>query len=228
MTYLIIGPDVQHTEAKIAELKRQYIPSPDSVSFDCETLYAHRLDSDVLRKALLALPVFSTKRFVLLRECHKLTEHNRQLIVDFLSGKPTHLIIVMESESLKVSDSFVKTLKPLVEIVQGKTPRAVNVFDVTRCLSRNQPAQALKILYGLLADGAHPLQLLGGLVWFWSESRDSMTTENFQAGLQALQETDLNIKRSRLKPEYSLEVLIVKLCGLMNYDSADGLFSRRE
>ena len=33
-----------------------------------------------------------------------------------------------------------------------------------------------------------------------------------ESGLLAMQEADLNIKRSRIKPEYALEVLIVKLC----------------
>ena len=228
MTYLIIGADAQYREAKIAELKQQHIPTRDSISFDYETLYAHRLDPDTLRKALLALPIFSPTRFVLLRECHKLTEHNQRVIVEFLSGDPGHVVLVMESESLKGSDAFVRAIKGFVQIVQGQTPRTVNVFDVTRCMSRNQLAQALKILHGLLAEGAHPLQLLGGLVWFWSECRQTLSAEKFQAGLCALQETDLNIKRSRLKPDYSLEVLVTKLSGLMNQDAADGFLSRRE
>ncbi len=227
MTYLIIGADTRQRETKISELKRQHIPIPDSVSFDYEILYAHRLDPDTLRKALLALPVFSSIRFVLLRECHKLTEHNRGVIREFLAGQPKHLLLVMESEGLKASDRFVKEIKPYAEIVQARVPREVNVFDVTRCMSRGQPAQALKILDGLLSGGAYPLQLLGGLLWFWGECRETLDPEKFQAGLRALQAADLDIKRSRLKPEYSLEVLVTKLCGLMGYEEAESLLSRR-
>jgi hypothetical protein len=41
-----------------------------------------------------------------------------------------------------------------------------------------------------------------------------MPPAKFEKGLLALGEADLNIKRSRLKPEQALELLVVKLCAL--------------
>ena len=51
---------------------------------------------------------------------------------------------------------------------------------------------------------------MGGLVWSWGKARSFARRENFQKGLVALQEADLNIKRSRLAPQQALEVLVVK------------------
>ena len=61
------------------------------------------------------------------------------------------------------------------------------------------------------------LQLMGGLVWFWGKLKQRISAEKFKKGLLHLQEADLNIKRSRIKAEYALEVLVVKLCLLIAY-----------
>ena len=215
MIYLIIGPDTGQRESRIAELKKNHLPGQDSVSFDYELLYAHKLDPVTLRKALLALPVFSPTRLVLIRECHKLSEDNRRLLLDFLKGRHAHLVLILESEQLTAKDAFVKTLRPYVELLTTATERMANIFDVARDMSMQRQPQALKTLHGLMAGGTHPLQLLGGLVWCWGDMRDGLAQPKFEAGLRALQEADLNIKRSRIKPEYALEILVVKLCGLL-------------
>ena len=73
----------------------------------------------------------------------------------------------------------------------------------------------LKILNDVLDHGDHPLQILGALVWFWGKNKPRVNPERFQRGLNELQEADWNIKRSRLRPEHTLEILIVKLCSLV-------------
>ncbi len=175
MTYLVFGADASRKESRIAELKEQHLSHKDSLSFDYEILYGHKLDPETLRKALLALPVFSAARFVLVRECHKLTEHNRRVIVDFLAaGRQEHLVLVLEADELKAGDPLRKDVTPYAQLVQTETPPKTNVFDVTRAMGLGQKAQALKMLHGLMEDGQHPLQILGGLVWFWSERRRNL------------------------------------------------------
>ena len=85
---------------------------------------------------------------------------------------------------------------------------------MTHVMSRS-PKDALKILGDIFSSGTHPLQVLGGLVWFWGKTKNRLSSQNFNLGLRELQQTDLNIKRSRLKAEYVLEVLVVKLCSLL-------------
>ena len=115
------------------------------------------------------------------------------------------------------SFSFLKKTKPFVKVPDAPPPAKQNIFDVTRAMTRLRLTEALKILSGLLRDGTHPLQLMGGLVWFWKKCRNRFQTspDKYEKGLVILQEADLNLKRSRLRPDHALEVLVVKLCGIL-------------
>ena len=84
---------------------------------------------------------------------------------------------------------------------------------MTNALSAHDPVEACAILNNLFAQGIIRCRSWGGLIWFWGKSRPRLSAENFRKGLEALQEADLNIKRSRLKPEHGVELLVVKLAG---------------
>ena len=124
-------------------------------------------------------------------------------------------MLVLESSEVTEKDSFVKKVKPFAEIVSFSVEKRSNVFDMTRAMSYKKPADALKILSGLISEGSHPLQIMGGLVWFWGKAGQRIGMQKYEKGLRALQDADLDIKRSRLKPDYAMEVLVVKLCTLL-------------
>ena len=84
-----------------------------------------------------------------------------------------------------------------------------------RAAERSRASEALQILANLYAQDVHPLQIMGGLVWFWGKQRQKISTERFKKGLAALHKADLNVKRSRLKPEYAVEKVVVELSGLL-------------
>ena len=52
---------------------------------------------------------------------------------------------------------------------------------------------------------------MGALVWYWGKEGKACGKERFERGLKALEEADLNIKRSRLDPQYAVEKLVVEL-----------------
>ena len=85
---------------------------------------------------------------------------------------------------------------------------------MTKKMTSGNGAEALQILNRLYDDGAHPLQIMGGMVWAWGNERSRVSAENFEKGLRELQDADLNIKRSRLNPEQAVEILVVKLASL--------------
>ena len=211
MTYLFIRRDLQKKDAKLAELKTKFFKDLSALPFDYEFLSAHKLDSDDLKKSLLALPHLAAQRMVAIRQCERLNEHNRDIVLEVIARDVKTLVIVLDYDELDTKSAFFLKLKPLVQLVNFGGEKAINVFDVTRAISSRDTAGAVKILNELITNNTHPLQIMGGLVWYWSKERDRLSVGRFQKGLEILEEGDLNIKRSRLKPEYAVEKVVVEL-----------------
>ena len=211
MNCIFLGQDTVAKDKKIAEFKQRHLLSPEAFKFDYEVLHGSKLAPDILKKALMALPAVSQKRVILIRECHALNARNKKITMEFVRNQHEDAILILDSNELTRKDRFVAELSCFVKIIDFKTQAKPNVFDMTRAISMNRSTEALKILSTLFAEGIHPLQIMGALVWFWSKSRGILTPDNFKKGLLALQEADLNIKRSRMYPEHALELLVVKL-----------------
>ena len=210
MNYLLLGQDSVAKDAKLAELKRKNFPSLEALQFDYEVLYAQKLDSETLKKSLVALPALSKERLVVIKECHKLNPHNKELLFDFLEN-PGPCTLILDSEKNE-EDEFLKKIGRIVKVINCQKEPPLNVFTLTRAIGAQKSVESLKILSQLLLQGDQPLQIMGGLVWFWKKSRADFSAQQFKKGLLFLQEADLNIKRSRLSAQYALELLVVKLC----------------
>jgi DNA polymerase III delta subunit len=212
MTYLFIGRDLQKKDAKLAELKTKLFKDASALPFDYEVLSAHKLDSDDFMKSLLALPHLAAQRMVVIRQCERLNEHNRDIIFEIISQDAKTLVVVLDFDELDIKSAFFSKLRPHVQLVNfGGDNKVINVFDVTRAISSRDTAGAVRILNELIGNNTHPLQIMGGLVWYWSKERDHLSAGRFQKGLEILEEGDLNIKRSRLRPEYAVEKVVVEL-----------------
>jgi DNA polymerase III delta subunit len=214
MTYLFLGEDSVSKDTKISELKERILISPDALKFDYEILHGYKLESAILKRALVSLPSIAKQRLVVVRECHRLTAQNKEIILKFVKKPHTPTDLILDSNELSLDDSFVKSLGRFVRIVNCSKAERLNVFSLTQAISQHREVEALKILTNLFSKGEHPLQIIGGLVWFWGRSRDRLSLDEFKKGLLALKEADLNIKRSRLNPHHALEMLVVKLCFL--------------
>ena len=90
-------------------------------------------------------------------------------------------------------------------------PEAPSVFDMTKLMTAHRSGEALKMLDGFYRADVHPLAVMGALVWYWGKEGKAAGRERFERGLKALEEADLNIKRSRLDPQYAVEKLVVEL-----------------
>ena len=192
----------------------EILPSTDALAFDYESLDGAEVDARALRKALLALPVIGRRRLVVIRCVHKLDAQAKEILLQCAAQKRDDVVVVLEAGDTEAANAFMKSLAAHAKVVTVQTRKRRNVFDVTNALSARDPVEACAILNNLFAQGDHPLQIMGGLIWFWGKSRPRLSDENFRKGLEALQEADLNIKRSRLTPEHGMELLVVKLAGL--------------
>ena len=211
MMYLLVGQDHAKKTLKIEELKKKILKDPGAYSFDFEILYAHKLEPQVLKKALVALPAIAPARLILIKESQKLSPANKDLITAFAKD-PGSSTVILDANDMESDDPFLKKLGKSAKIEVFETERELNVFDMTREISRGKAEEALRILSRLLSQGDQPLAVMGGLVWFWKNARREFSPGTYQKGLLVLQEADLNIKRSRLNPQHALEMAVVKLC----------------
>src|SRR5436190_17474173 len=169
-------------DAKVAAWKQEYLVPEGSHDFDYEVLHGTKCDPLVLKKALMALPALAQKRVVILRDCHKLSEHNQELLSEFGASNHDHLILICESSQWEPTHSFIKAFKLSAKIVDTGRAEKQNVFHMTKAISRRKGDEALKILSDLFFDGIHPLQIMGGLVWYWGSERPRMSANRFEKG----------------------------------------------
>jgi len=209
--YLLSGEDSLAKDQKIEEIKSKILPSNEAIKFDFEILYGTKLHSDILKKSLVALPAIASQRVLVIHAIQKFSPHNKELILSCVEKKESHLVLILDDDTIDAKNSFIKKLTPFVKTLRFSKGKKQNVFDLTRAMSNGNGAQALKILHELMEDGNHPLQLMGGVIWYWGKEKSKLSSERFKKGLQRLQEADLNIKRSRLKPDEAMEVLVVRL-----------------
>jgi DNA polymerase III delta subunit len=78
-------------------------------------------------------------------------------------------------------------------------------------IESKRPDYALRTLSQLLKNGEKPERILGGLRY--SFQRGPHTPLEIRKAIKLLLNCDITIKTGRLKPEFALERLVVKLCG---------------
>lgn len=214
MVYLLLGEDLNAKDKIINQIKSTVVTNDKAFHFDVEHLDALSLPADTLKKALITLPVFSAKRLVILRNVHKLKTADIAVLIDFVKQPSalTELILESSEESLKADFKDITAHAKLSVFGKNNTG---SVFDMTKLMQRTQLKEALSMLNRFYKEGTHPLQVMGALIWFWGKEGRALPKERFERGLKALEEADVNIKRSRFNPEYAVEKLVVELTGLL-------------
>ncbi|MBF0489688.1 MAG: hypothetical protein HQL15_03600 [Candidatus Omnitrophica bacterium] len=209
MIYLLLGEDSQAKDKKIAEIKESFLIQPEALFFDFESLDAQTVSAASLKKSLIALPSFSSKRIILIRHLQKLKADPVSVLLAFAESPSGDCEVILEaSTELK---SPLKEVASYAKVLSFGVKAELNVFDMTKLMSAKKTTEALRMLHEFYDQGMYPLQLMGVLVWYWGKEGRALGNPRFEQGLKALEEADLNIKRSRLQPEYAIEKLVVEL-----------------
>ncbi len=211
MIYLLKGDDYRAKETKIDELKKKILVHPDAPRFDFDNLDAAKLPPAELKKSLVSLPAVNPQRLVFIRNIQKAGEQNQQILLDFVQSKPDHCVIIADI-SAPSQKGFLTKLSKIGQKLEFDSGRKTVIWDMTKQIEARNPKDALRLLNEMISDGNHPLQIMGGLVWFWGRMKARIPAGRFQQGLRELQAADLNIKRSRLQPEHAVQILVTKLC----------------
>src|SRR5689334_11245017 len=110
MIYFLLGENTAGKDTKISAWKQEYLVSADANNFDYESLSGHKCDPAVLKKALIALPALAKKRLVIIQDCHKLSEYNQELILEFAGSNHDHIVLVLESAQWEPTHSVIKSV----------------------------------------------------------------------------------------------------------------------
>lgn len=217
MIYLLTGPDRLSKDQFIQEIKNKLFKDKSAVSFDSDVFYCQKVSKTDFQESLTKLPVVAQKRLVILKNILKAKKDFQDAVLNYLSDPFEHIVLIFDEDKWDGRNAFAKKVK--AKKVQTKVFGQVqekSIFDMTNAMQSRQPDLALKHAHSMMEQGSHPLQMIGVILWFWKKQSERFSSEVTKKGLSVIQEADLNIKRSKLTPEQSLEVLIVKLCSLMN------------
>ena len=214
MVYLLLGEDLNAKDSTITHIKSTVVQDVKALHFDVEHLDALSLPADTLKKALITLPVFSLKRVVIVRNVHKLKAADIAVLTAFVQRPQDSIELILESGEAALKVDF-KDITANAKVSVFGQDKAGSVFDMTKLMQRTQLKDALHLLDRFYTEGTHPLQVMGALVWFWGKEGKLLPKDRFERGLKALEEADVNIKRSRLNPEYAVEKVVVELTGLL-------------
>jgi len=215
MIYLFFGQDNLAVSEKVDEIKKNSGLSQEAASFDYDVFYGHKLEASQLKKALLSLPAMAQERIVLIHSAHKLSPHNKNIIIDFSKTQQDKTILILACDATVAKNAFFTKLKNFSKVVNFSKEYKYNVFDMTKAITARNATEALKILHILFGEDNHPLQVMGGLVWYWGHSRRMLTAQQFKDGLYELGQADLNIKRSRVNSQQAVEIIVVRLVEIL-------------
>ncbi len=215
--YLFLGHDVELKDAKLKQLKANLFTSPDAEKLDCELLDGHKLSSEALKVALASAPALSIRRLVIIRRAEKLSKENLSAIEKFLEDAPENPVLVLEAEQWDMKSAERKAVRARLQVI-GQTEReGRNVFDMMDAVCSGNTVDALVQLKELLDRGDAEEQLLGGMVWSWSnQMKGRIERGRYKKGLLVLQEADYHLKRSRFPSrEQALETAVVRLSSML-------------
>ena len=142
---------------------------------------------------------------------HKLKNEAIAVLESLVNPLPEHCEVILEAQHLKPE---LNTLASYAKTLNLGLKKELNVFDITKLMSAKKTTDALKLLHEFYDQGMYPLQMMGALVWYWGKEGRALGAGKFEKGLKALEQADLNIKRSRLLPEYAMEKVVVELVEL--------------
>lgn len=205
--YLLIGDNEPPKLNKIENLKKETL-SGETLEFNLEVLSAKELNLRLLEESLLRLPVKANKRLLIIRNIDELPKDCREKIISYVSKPHPWITLVLEGKSL---DKDIEQIANCAQTLYFRKAGSYDVFALGRAIDNKNQVLALDILSDLLLRGEKVQKILGGLIWHWENTERYLSQEKTKNGFEVLLEADLNIKRSLLKPNIALELLVVKL-----------------
>lgn len=219
MLYLFTGEDEPAKQEKINSLKSELLKKGFE-DFNYEAFYAQELNLPLLKEVLSRLPAESSQRIMVIKDAFRLQNELKDYFTAQIEKLPKDLTIILEAAVIpKEETAFFNKISKYGKVIPFKTKEKINAFGLVRAIERKDADSALNILVDLLRNGEKPERILGALRYGFVKSgssfiaQDSLKLKEKKEKVNLLLEADLNLKTGKVKPEFALETLVVKLCG---------------
>lgn len=210
MVYLLIGQDIAAKETQLKKIKQESL-SPELQDFNLDTLYAKEITLKDIQERLLAIPLKSAKRVMVIKDADSLNEESRNFLLSYAKKPHKQLVLVLDFAQYDYKDEFIKGICAHASILRFKEIVNPDTFALNRQIELRKTDSALRLLQQLLKNGEAPERILGGLRYGWE--KQDIQSPGARRKLKLLLGADLEMKTGRLKPACALEKLVVSLCG---------------
>lgn len=208
MIYLFLGDDEIDKQNKIRALKQKLFDKAVE-QFNYETLDAKSLEISCLKESVNRLPVSCKKRLLVIKNISQLKESIRDEFLSLVKNVQSDLDIVLDAVKISRDDTFLNRVAMVAKSVGCQPRNNLDAFALADAIGRKQTEAALNILSDLFKRGEKPEKILGGLRYRLTRNAFNQNDRITKVGL--LLDADLKIKTGRLKPEFALEALIIRL-----------------
>lgn len=216
MVYLFAGEDEVSKKRKLDSLKREFL-SKDTKEFNYDVLYAKEIDPLKFKELLKSSTFGGNIRLVIIKDALNLSDSVKEYILSYLRSRDPKTILIIDIKDFDPKDEFIQKVFRYAKTFRFRRPIKVNTFDLSRALEKKDLILSLDILSKLLSRGEKPERILGSLRYQWIND-DTLEFAERKRRISLLLDTDINLKRGRLKPNFALELLITKLTALNQED----------
>jgi len=210
LIYVFAGSDNAAKDSRIKAIKEKVL-SLGLQDFNLDKLYAKDLTKKSIQERILFLPLQASKRMIVIKGAGDLKEEVKNFLLEYVLKPHPSLIMILDMERISLKDQFVKGISRFAEVVLFKEEAPADTFTLSRQIEAKMAGRALAVLTSLLDNGEKPERILGGLRYSWENSMAHPL--EVKQRMKLLLACDIDIKTGRLKPEFALERLVVRLCG---------------
>lgn len=225
MIYLFVGEDELAKQQKIQSLKNEILqpcglqddPSSGAKrrvlveSFNYEVLYTKELTLPLLNEALSRVPAGVKQRLLVIKDILRFKDNFQDFLLSRVDNLPNDIILILDIISMpREQNPLLDKLLKVARVIHFKSKKKTNAFDLAYEIERKQVDSALNILADLFRAGEKPERILGALGYQFT--KQSLKVDERLKKVDLLLATDVTIKTGKLKAQFALEMLVVKLC----------------
>ena len=207
--YLFIGQDNFSKDIQLKRIKDEFL-TKETGQFDLDILYARELNLKNLQEKLLFLPLKAKKRIIIVKNAQDLRLELKEFLLNYVKSPYPKIILILDIARYNPKDEFIKQITQYTKAFRFKEPLPLDAFVLSRQIYLKRLDYSLRVLNQLLQNGEKPERILGGLRYAWQQA--TLGPLETRKKLKLLLNCDIDIKTGRLRPDFALERLVVRLC----------------